>query len=417
MTDTEPTAPRPVDLRAATMATYVAFAGCGMLLASGLARLPQLRDDLRLDTGQLGAILLAGAAGALVSRPFAGRVVTRLGQGRTVAWMSAASCVALVLIGLSDVAGVAFLITGLLLFGFFSSSWDVAMNIQGTVVERRLGRSIMPRFHAGYSIGTVLGALLGAVMIQLDVPVPLHLIIVAVAVAAVLPYAVRAFLSDERPSTSDNARPHNTLRYWREPRTLMIGVFVLAAGFSEGAGNDWTGVSFVDGYHASPALGTVAYATFLAAMTATRWFGLRLLDAFGRVTVLRIQGAVAVLGLLLFVFAPVVPLAFLGAALWGVGVAFGYPVGMSAAADDPAHAAGRVTVASSVAKIASFAGPPLLGLLGDHVTILRALLAVAALQVVALCLAQATRPLARSATGASTTSEDRSNAGGRPALP
>jgi hypothetical protein len=67
---------------------------------------------------------------------------------------------------------------------------------------------------------------------------------------------------------------------------------------------------------------------------------------------------------------------------------------MSAAADDPAHAAGRVTVASSVAKIASFAGPPLLGLLGDHVTILRALLAVAALQVVALCLASATRPLA-----------------------
>ncbi|HTI26536.1 MAG TPA: MFS transporter [Kutzneria sp.] len=417
MTATEPTAPRPADLRAATTATYLAFAGCGMLLSSGLARLPQLRDDLHLDTGQLGAILLAGAAGALVSRPFSGRVVTRLGQSRTVAWMSAGSSVALVLIGLSDVAGVWFLITGLLLFGFFSSSWDVAMNIQGTVVERRLGRSIMPRFHAGYSIGTVLGALLGAAMIQLAVPVPLHLIIVAIAVAAVLPYAVRAFLPDARPSTSDSRKPHATLRYWREPRTLMIGVFVLAAGFSEGAGNDWTGVSFVDGYHASPALGTVAYATFLAAMTATRWFGLRLLDTFGRVPVLRIQGAVAVLGLLLFIFAPAVPLAFLGAALWGVGVAFGYPVGMSAAADDPAHAAGRVTVASSVAKIASFAGPPLLGLLGDHVTILRALLAVAALQVVALCLAPATRPLARSATGASTTREDRSNAGGRPALP
>jgi MFS family permease len=417
MTDAEPTAPRPAEPRAATTATYLAFAGSGMLLASGLARLPQLRDDLRLDTGQLGAILLAGAAGALISRPFSGRVVLRLGQGRTVAWMSVASSVALVLIGLSDVAGVPFLVAGLLLFGFFSSFWDVAMNIQGTVVERRLARSIMPRFHAGFSIGTVLGALLGAAVIQLDVPVPVHLIVVAIAVAAVVPYAVRAFLSDERPSTSDNAKPHSTLRYWREPRTLMIGVFVLAAGFSEGAGNDWTGVSFVDGYHASPALGTVAYATFLAAMTATRWFGLRLLDTFGRVKVLRIQGAVAVIGLLFFIFAPVVPLAFVGAALWGVGVAFGYPVGMSAAADDPAHAAGRVAVASSVAKIASFAGPPLLGLLGDHVTILRALLAVAALQVVALCLAQATRPLSRTATGASTTSEDRSNAGGRPALP
>lgn len=403
MTEAEPAARRPVDVRAATTATYLAFAGCGALLSSGLARIPQIRDDLHLNTGQLGAILLAGAAGALVSRPFSGRVVTRLGQRRTVAWMSIGSSVALALIGLSDVGGVAFLITGLLLFGFFSSSWDVAMNIQGTVVERRLGRSIMPRFHAGYSVGTVFGALLGAAMILLAVPVALHLIIIAVAVAAVLPYGVRGFLPDERPSTTDSAgtarKPHSTLRYWREPRTLLIGVFVLAAGFSEGAGNDWTGVSLIDGYHVPPALGTLAYATFLTAMTATRWFGSRLLDAFGRVIVLRIQGAVAVLGLLFFIFAPAVPLAFVGAALWGVGVAFGYPVGMSAAADDPAHAAGRVTVASSVAKIASFAGPPLLGLLGDHVSILRALLAVAALQVVALCLAQATRPLTSVAPG------------------
>lgn len=394
ITTVEPTAPRSADVRAAITATYFAFAGSGLLLASGLARLPQIRDDLGLDTGQLGAILLAGAAGALVSRPFSGRVVTRLGQRRTVAWMSVASGVALVLIGLGDRLGAPLFAAGMLLFGFFSSSWDVAMNIQGTVVERRLGRSIMPRFHAGYSVGTVGGALLGAAMVQLDVPVAVHLTIVAVAVAIALPYAVRGFLPDAPPSTTDNATPHHTLRYWREPRTLMIGVFVLAAGFSEGAGNDWTGVSLVDGYHAPAVLGTIAYATFLAAMTATRWFGPRLLDRFGRVIVLRIQGGVAVLGLLLFIFAPAVPLAFVGAALWGVGVAFGYPVGMSAAADDPAHAAGRVTVASSVAKVASFAGPPLLGLLGDHVTILRALLAVAALQVVALCLASATRPLA-----------------------
>ncbi|QUQ63467.1 MFS transporter [Kutzneria sp. CA-103260] len=394
MTTVQPTARRSAAERAATKATYAAFAGSGLLLSSGLARLPQLRDDLGLDTGQLGAILLAGAAGALISRPFSGRVVTQLGQGRAVAWTSALSGVALVLIGLGDRLGAPVFATGMLLFGLFSSAWDVAMNIQGTVVERRLGRSIMPRFHAGYSVGTVAGALLGAAMVQLDVPVPVHLTIVAVVVAVALPIAVRGFLPGEPPSTEDGRRPHSTLRYWREPRTLMIGVFVLAAGFSEGAGNDWTGVSFVDGYHAPAALGTVAYATFLAAMTATRWFGPRLLDRFGRVIVLRIQGAVAVLGLLLFIFAPAVPLAFVGTALWGVGVAFGYPVGMSAAADDPAHAAGRVTVASSVAKIASFAGPPLLGLLGDHVTILRALLAVAALQVVALCLAQATRPLA-----------------------
>src|SRR5262249_22214844 len=68
-------------------------------------------------------------------------------------------------------------------------------------------------------------------------------------------------------------------------------------------------------------------------------------------------------------------------------------VGMSAAADDPRYAAERVIVVSTIGKIAAFAGPPLLGLLGDHVTILHALIAVAALQLVAFTITSATRPI------------------------
>ena len=36
------------------------------------------------------------------------------------------------------------------------------MNVEGADVERRLGRTIMPRFHAAFSLGTVLGAGIGA---------------------------------------------------------------------------------------------------------------------------------------------------------------------------------------------------------------------------------------------------------------
>ncbi|GAA1016526.1 hypothetical protein Aple_019470 [Acrocarpospora pleiomorpha] len=97
---------------------------------------------------------------------------------------------------------------------------------------------------------------------------------------------------------------------------------------------------------------------------------------------------------LLFIFGPNLPVALTGALLWGVGTAFGYPVGMSAGADDPRHATARVTVISTVGKLAAFTGPPMIGLLGDHVTVLRALLVVAALQGVALLIAGATKPLA-----------------------
>ena len=74
------------------------------------------------------------------------------------------------------------MVIGLFLFGFANGAWDVAMNVQGADVEQHLGRAIMPRFHAGFSLGTVAGALLGAVMVALSIPVTAHLIAVAVIV-------------------------------------------------------------------------------------------------------------------------------------------------------------------------------------------------------------------------------------------
>ena len=129
---------------------------------------------------------------------------------------------------------------------------------------------------------------------------------------------------------------------WREPRTLLVGLFVLAFAFSEGTGNDWISVALIDGYHAPAVVGTLGFAVFLAAMTAARWVGPGLLDRHGRVPVVRALALVAVIGLILFVFSPNIPLAFLGALLWEAGTSLGFPVGMSAAAADPAAAAGRI---------------------------------------------------------------------------
>ena len=60
-----------------------------------------------------------------------------------------------------------------------NGTWDDAMNVEGTFVEQCLGRAIMPRFHAGFSVGTVAGALVGAAMVALGVSVTTHLLAVA----------------------------------------------------------------------------------------------------------------------------------------------------------------------------------------------------------------------------------------------
>jgi fucose permease len=387
--DLPPTDPR---LRSATRATAVAFIGAGFVFASWAARIPQVKGQLHLSTAQLGLVLLAIAAGSVVALPLAGHVVSRFGSRRTVAVMSALLAVALAAVAAGYLVGVVPVVAGLFVLGFANGAWDVAMNVQAALVEQRLGRAVMSRFHAGYSVGTVGGALVGAAMVAGHVPVTAHLAAVALVVLVCVPWSVQRFLPDHTDEPALQ-RPRHPLAAWGELRTLLIGVCVLAFAFAEGTANDWLGLALIDGYGTPPVVGTLGLAAFLAAMTAARWFGPALLDRYGRVPVVRGLAVVNLVGLLLFVFGGVSPVAFAGALLWGVGVSLGFPVGMSAGADDPARAPARVSVIASIGYCAFLAGPPLIGFLGQHVGVLRALIAVAVLLAVAVSLAGALRPL------------------------
>jgi fucose permease len=396
MTTVRPATPvTPPAVRAATTATYAAFIGSGFAFASWASRIPQVRDRLGLDPAALGLVLLAIAAGSLLALPLAGPVVTRIGSSRTVTTMAVLLGVGLVTAALGSLVGVVPVVAGLFLLGFANGAWDVGMNVQGTVVERHLGRSIMSRFHAGFSLGTVAGALLGAAMVALHVSVAAHLVAVALVVVAAVVWQARRFVADhDETEPADSGAPKvSALAAWREPRTLLIGVFVLAFAFAEGVGNDWISVAAIDGYHVSAVLGTLAFAAFLTAMTVGRWFGPGLLDRYGRTLVVRVLAVIGIAGVALFVFGPSPVYAFVGTLLWGLGASLGFPVGMSAGGDDPRRAASRVSVIASIGYCAFLGGPPTIGFLGDHVTVLRALTVVAVLLGLAVLIADTVRPL------------------------
>jgi len=380
-------------VEAATRATYVAFIGAGFAFASWASRIPQVKAHLHLSPSELGLVLFALAAGSVIALPLSGRVVARWGSRRTVSTTAVVLALGLAIAAVGYLFGVVPVVVGLFLFGLANGGWDVAMNVQAAEVERRVGSAIMSRFHAGFSVGTVAGALLGAVMVAFDVPVTAHLAAVAVVVGVVVPASGRGFLADHPVTTEAHPRRGAAWASWLEPRTLLVGVFVLAFAFAEGSANDWIGVAVIGGYHAAPVLGTLAFAAFLAAMTLGRWFGPGLLDRYGRVPVVRAIAVLGVLGLAVFVFGGSTAAAFAGAVLWGAGVSLGFPVGMSAGADDAARAASRVSVVASIGYCAFLAGPPLIGFLGQRFTVLHALTAVAVLLALAALIASSVRPL------------------------
>jgi predicted MFS family arabinose efflux permease len=406
ITNTPPHGWSSAQVRSAKLAVYAAFIANGFIFASWAARIPQVRDGLRVSPGVLGLILLSVAVGSTIATPLSGLVITWLGDSRTVAVMSLTAAAGMATVAIGFRYGIPPVAAGLVLFGFSSGTWDVAMNVQGAAVEQALGRSIMSRFHAGWSVGTVAGAGAGAAMVALGVPVTVHLLVVALAVAVAVPIAARRFLRHARaPAPAGTGHRDGTparrspLRAWTEPRTLLIGLFVLCMTFTEGTSNDWLSLAVIGGYHTAAALGTLTFAVFLAAMTTGRWFGPAFIDRYGRVRVLRVCAATAFAGLFVIEAGGVLAAALAGAVLLGLGTSLGFPTGISAAADDPRYAPGRVSTTASIGYLAFLAGPPSIGFLADHVGVLHGLAVAGALLVVAFLLCPVTAPLSPSDPG------------------
>jgi len=360
---------------AARNAVAVAFVLNGLLFASWVSRIPEAREELGLDNSQLGLLLLALAAGSVLTLPTTGHAIERFGTVRTIRFGALSSATGLLLVSIALTAGMTTpAAVGLFLYGVGTGVWDVAMNVEGAAVEHVLGRTVMPRFHAGFSLGTVAGSGLGAAAAAVHLHVLAHLVPLALLGLAVLFASTRSFLPDE-PEEQHEREPAWTA--WREPRTLLIGLMVLALALTEGTANDWLALALVDGYDVERWVGVAGFAVFVTAMTAGRLGGGVLLDRFGRVPVLWGTMTAAGGGVLLIAYGDHPALVVLGIVLWGLGSSLGFPVGMSAAADDPRRAASRVSVVSTIGYLAFLAGPPLLGFVADNVGTLRALLVVA----------------------------------------
>nr|WP_139244480.1 MFS transporter [Arthrobacter alpinus] len=419
-----------------------AYAGSGLVFATWVSRIPAVRDDLGLTPGQVGLMLLCMSLGSFISVAASGLIVLRLGSKLTTRLGSLIQALGVVILGLGATVFSDSLVVGigLVLVGLGTGCWNTSSNIEGAAVERALGRHIMPRLHGAFSIGTVLGAGVGALAAAVHLPVAIHLGVIAMAVCIAVMIGAGHYQADKVGSTGvmvdvteasavpgtgpipvvtgQTAQNHGSAKNgsaksteatvaaekaskaagkakiaaaWRDPRTLLLGALVLGLGLAEGAAGDWVALAMVDGHSSTAALGAVGYGIFVSAMTIGRFAGTVVLDKYGRVIVLRVGAALAVIGLGLFVFAPSVELAMAALIFWGLGSALGFPVAMSAASDDPEHAAARVSVVSTVGYGAFLGGPPLLGLLAEHVGVLNSLLAVLVMLVIAFFLTPVVR--------------------------
>ena len=379
-------------------ALFVVFTINGLGFSTWLARVPAIRDGLDISTGEVAALLFTGALGAVSGLVFSSHIIAWIGQRNTILFFGLLGLVGLAGIGVGSawVSSYALTVIAIIMAGAGNGIADVAMNVEGAAVEKAVNRNIMPWFHAFWSLGTVAGAGLSAVMSFLGIGIAPHTIAMALVLAPVLWFVSRVITDDRGAASSEGVEQRSTLaerlRVWKEPRTLAIGIIALGMAFAEGSANDWLALAIVDGRDQTNAIGALWFGFFTLGMMAGRIGGVYLLDKFGRVPVLQWSAAMAIAGLALVILVEQPILSALGALMWGLGSSLGFPVGMSAAADNPQGSAARVSAVATVAYGAFLIGPPLIGGLGESFGILAALWVVVGVIILAFFAAPAAKP-------------------------
>lgn len=393
------------ELTAWRNAVFVIFILSGLALATWVARIPGIRDDLGLgkDPSAVGLLILGMSVGAILGLTVSSPILVRFGphRGMVAGLVIVAIGILFIGFGATTFHSIPSVAVGLILLGFGNGMVDVMMNVEATAVEREIGKTLLPLMHACFSLGTVLGAGIGAAAAALGVAVVWHLLGTAVVIVAIAIVAVRyipreAELGDEAAEKERipfGERMRTSLAVWADWRLILIGVVMLGMAFGEGSANDWISLAVVDGHGQANSVGALVFGFFVVAMTVGRVVGGPIVDRIGRVNAIRITAGMGAVGLVLFIVGGPMWLVVIGTVLWGFGVSLGFPLGMSAAADGTANPAARVSAVAIIGYCAFLAGPPLIGFLGQHFGLLNALFLVLALLVAAFLAAPAVRPV------------------------
>ena len=345
------------------MKVFGAFFVYSFCMGSMFPRLPDIQTAMGVAEGQLGLALIGSAVDTLVSLTFAGRFIEAIGYRRVllgaIPLLSALYALAM------WAQGPLMLFLLLVPVGLTIGCIEIIINIEADRVEHAIGRRIMSRAHAFWSLGFFSAGMVGSFIAQTGLSVQIHLLaMIPVILVATFVVLGRFEPAPHRTGSSTDETPH----FARPTLAIMLLVAVcLSAMLMEGAGIDWSAIYMRDMFAAEPFWAGIAVATVAGSQALARFFADGFVDRYSPVLVARALLTILGAGVLLVFFAPAAWAAYLGFAMIGIGSSALFPLAMSAAAQQTDRPA-----AINVAALAQFSftafllGPPLLGYVAEH---------------------------------------------------
>ncbi|MGV8026587.1 MAG: MFS transporter [Anaerolineaceae bacterium] len=342
------------------LAVLASFFTNGAVMATWAARIPTIQTKLGMDKGTLGLILFGLALGMITALSLVGGLIARFGSAKMTRTGGLILCATLPLLAL--VPNPVTLFFTLFVFGAAMSSMDIAMNEQAVQIEQKTGRTLMSSFHAGFSIGGLAGALLGAGMAALPSITPfLHFALVAflfiIVVLVCYPHLLQG----------SEARSQKQAAFRLPERALWaMGAIAFCSVIAETSMADWSAVYLTNVLSTNASLAALGYAAFSLTMTVGRLTGDFLVRKWKPAAIVRAGSTIAGLGLAAIITTSNPFIAIAGFALVGLGLANIVPLTFSAAGNFPGIPAGiGIASVATFGYVGSLIAAPIIGAIAE----------------------------------------------------
>lgn len=333
------------------------FTALAIAFGAFITRLPEIKDNLNLSEADLGTALFFFPLGAATLLPFYSKIISRFGERVTTSYALIALLLLMLLPGLTP--NIYWLMASLYFLGLAMGLTDVAMNAEAAEIESKKSRIIMSSCHGFFSIGGMIGALLGSLFIALDVGLVLQMGILGILLMAIVAPQFRHLLDAEKrdPSSGIQLPPLKVIVY------AAIGLCVM---MSEGGITDWSTILLRDNLSMPAEYAGFGFAGFSLLMALGRFNGDSLQMKFGGRPLVIVGFLVGVIGLgLTLTSIPIVVIA--GFSLAGLGYSVVVPILYSASAKiDGVNPSSGIASVASAGYVGMLVGPVLIGFIAEE---------------------------------------------------
>ncbi|MEW7291018.1 MFS transporter [Aquimarina sp. 2304DJ70-9] len=335
------------------------FASLNIIVGTWILYIPQVRAKLEIDDAQLGIALFCFALGTLVMIPLSSSIIDKIGVGKT----TVLAIVIFSLLFLIPLLMSTYLTLCISLFfvGLSGCLTDISMNALVSDIEQEDTVHIMSASHGFFSLGGVIGAGIGSLVITyFEVPI-LHMLCAVIFVILTNLMIFRAYftIQGSKSEKKEKAYDFNLIR-----PLLGLAIIAFLIMGSEGAIEHWSKLYLQDIVNiTSEKISGFGFVAFSVMMTVGRFLGDEISKRFGSLLIIIGGCILSILGFSA-VLASQLVITITGFGLVGLGFSVIIPeLFRLAGKTDGISSAQGISFVAGFGYLGFLLSPPLLGLL------------------------------------------------------